>query len=271
MGKGSGHLLLRVVSSLVLLPIVLVLLWQGGWWFFCLILALTTIAVFEYVSMLRRLDYRPSYPFALCLLWAVLLAFHLSGAFSYLQPALAGVLVISLAWHVLRDRTTTPIQNWLLPLAGALYIGWCAGHMFSLRTLPGGAYRLFTVFGITWLTDTGSYLVGRTWGKHPMAPRVSPGKTWEGFAGGVASAVIGGAVISGLGGLGWGHGALMGLLLSLVGPLGDLGISMIKREAGVKDSSKLIPGHGGVLDRLDSILLTVVVGYYYQVWVMGAG
>jgi len=180
-------------------------------------------------------------------------------------------LVTSLAWHVLRDRTPTPIQNWLLPLAGALYIGWCAGHMLSLRALPGGACRLWTVFGITWLNDTGSYLVGRTWGKHAMAPRVSPGKTWEGFAGGVASSMIGGVVISGLCGLGWGHGALLGCLLSLVGPLGDLGVSMLKRQVGVKDSGKLIPGHGGALDRMDSTLLTVVVGYYYQVWVVGLG
>jgi phosphatidate cytidylyltransferase len=271
LGKGNAGLLLRVASSLVLLPIVLVLLWQGGWWFLCLILVLTSIAAFEYVSLLRRLDYAPSYLFAAVLLWAVLLTFHLSDATAYLQPVLAGVLLVSLAWHVLRDRTPTPIQNWLLPLAGALYIGWCAGHMFSLRALPGGAYRLFTVFGITWLADTGSYFCGRTWGKRPMAPRISPGKTWEGFAGGVASATIGGTIISGLGGLGWGHGAVLGCLLSLFGPLGDLGISMIKRQVGVKDSGKLIPGHGGALDRMDSILLTVVVGYYYQVWVMGLG
>jgi phosphatidate cytidylyltransferase len=244
---------------------------MGEWWFFGLVLVLTTVAAFEYVSLLRRIDYSSSYPFAIALLWTVLLTFQLSDADGYLRPLLAGILVLSLAWHVLRDRTPTPIENWLLPLAGALYIGWCAGHMLSLRGLPGGAYRLFVVLGTTWLTDTGSYLVGRTWGRRPMAPRVSPGKTWEGFAGGVATATIAGMVLSGLGGLGWAHGALLGLLLAFVGPLGDLCISMIKRQVGVKDSGTLIPGHGGALDRIDSVLLTAVVGYYYCMWVMGIG
>jgi phosphatidate cytidylyltransferase len=259
-----------MTSALVLLPIVLGLLWVGGWGFFALVAVLITAATWEYVDLVARLDYKPFYPFAIGLLWAILFTFHLSDT-AFLLPAVAGLLVVSLAWHVLRDRTATPIQNWLLPLAGALYIGWCAGHMFLLRALPNGAYRLFTVFGTTWLTDTGSYIVGRTWGKRPLAPRLSPGKTWEGFAGGVASALVGGAVLCGLGNLGWGQGILLGLVIAVVAPLGDLGISMIKRQVGVKDSGKLIPGHGGALDRVDSVLLASVVGYYFHIWLMGTG
>ena len=268
MGKQRSRLFLRIVSATVLLPIVLGLLWVGGWGFFALVAVLITAATWEYVRLLSLLAYKPSYPFAIGLLWAILLTFHLSST-NYLQPALGGLLVVSLAWHVLRDRTATPIQNWLLPLAGALYIGWCAGHMFLLRALPDGAYRLFTVFGTTWLADTGSYVVGKMWGRRPMAPRLSPGKTWEGFVGGMAAAVIGGAILTGLGNLGWGHGVLLGLVIGVIAPLGDLGISMIKRQVGVKDSSKLIPGHGGALDRVDSVLLTAVVGYYYHIWLMG--
>jgi phosphatidate cytidylyltransferase len=142
--------------------------------------------------------------------------------------------------------------------------------MLSLRTLSGGAYRLFATFGITWLADTGAYFIGKAWGRHRMAPDVSPKKTWEGYWGGVACGTIGGAILTGIGGIGWGHGIALGLLLSVATPLGDLGVSMIKRQARVKDTSTLIPGHGGILDRVDSLLVAGAIGYYYFLWVYPA-
>jgi phosphatidate cytidylyltransferase len=207
--------------------------------------------------------------FAVLMAWAILADFALSET-GYLRPAFALILFASLSWHVLRDRSSSPLENWLLPLAGALYIAWTGGHMWLLRALPQGAYRLFCTLGITWLADTGAYFVGRARGKHHMAPRLSPKKTWEGFAGGIAVALVAGPLLTGLGGLGWLHGALLGLLLSVLTPLGDLGVSMIKRQVGVKDSSNLIPGHGGAFDRVDSLLITAIVGYYYHLWAMGA-
>jgi phosphatidate cytidylyltransferase len=175
-----------------------------------------------------------------------------------------------LAWHVLTDHTETQIENWLLPLGGALYIGWTSSHMVFLRAFPQGAYRLFATFGIVWIADSMAYFVGKAWGHHPMAPRLSPKKTWEGYAGGVIGGILGGILLLGLGGLGWGHGAILGLLEAVITPLGDLGISMIKRQAGVKDTGNLFPGHGGALDRVDSQLIAVVLGFYYQLWIMGA-
>jgi phosphatidate cytidylyltransferase len=258
----------RVLSTVVLIPAVLYLLFKGGWWFFVPVLVLATLATWEYVRMLHHLDYASSYVFALATLWAILGCTFASTP-DILRPALAILLLVSLAWHVLRDRTPTPVENWLLPLAGALYIGWTGGHMFLVRALPQGAYRLFVIFGTTWLADSGAYLVGSAWGKHRMAPRLSPKKTWEGFAGGIGAALIGGPLLSGLGGLGWAHGVFLGLLLALLTPLGDLGVSMIKRQVGVKDSGNLIPGHGGAFDRIDSLLVAVVVGYYYALWAMG--
>ncbi len=269
MGKVRSSLVLRFLSVLVLLPIVLSLLWVGGWWFFGLIAVLMVLATWEYVRMLSHLGYHPSYPFALALVCVVLLVFHL-GDTTFLQPAVAALLICSLAWHVFGDKTDTRIENWLLPLAGALYISWTSGYMLALRALPGGAYRLFVSFAITWAADSGAYFCGRTWGRHHMAPRLSPNKTWEGYAGGVVAGLIAGVLFLGFGELGWVHGAVLGLLLSVISPLGDLGVSMIKRQVGVKDSGKLIPGHGGVFDRADSLFVTVVVAYMYQVYVMGA-
>ncbi|MBN1934674.1 MAG: phosphatidate cytidylyltransferase [Anaerolineae bacterium] len=269
MSKPRSNLVVRLISSVILLPMALFPMFRGGWWFWGLLTFFMGVATWEYVRLLRHHGYAVNYIFAILLTEALLIDFFLS--LDLTRPALALLLFVSLAWHVLLDRTPTKVENWLLPLAGALYIGWMSGHMLLMRALPGGGYLLFTAFGCTWLADGGAYFVGRAWGTHHMAPQISPKKTWEGYAGGIVTGVVGGAIIAGLGGLGWGHGALLGLLLAAMTPIGDLGISMIKREVGVKDTSNLIPGHGGILDRADSLLLTAIIGYYYFIWVMGIG
>jgi phosphatidate cytidylyltransferase len=267
--KGSD-LLVRLASVAVILPVVLVLLWVGGWWFAGLVAVLIGIATWEYVRLLHRLGYRPVSPFAILIVYSVLFSAQ-AGDANLLQPLLAVVCVASLAWHVLADRTKTQIENWLLPLGGALYIGWTSGHMLLLRALSNGAYRLFATFGIIWIADSVAYICGKLWGRHRLAPRLSPKKTWEGYAGGILGGILGGALLMGLGGLGWGHGAILGLLEATIAPIGDLGISLIKRQVGVKDTGTLIPGHGGALDRVDATLVASVLGYYYHLWIMGAG
>jgi phosphatidate cytidylyltransferase len=265
----SSNLLKRILSAAVLIPLLLLVLYLGGWWFFGFVVVMGTLATWEFTRMLGELKYRPSYVFAVAFLWIIALDFYLQGQ-SYLRPALALVLLLSLAWHVLRDKTSTPTENWLLPLAGALYIGWFGGHMLLLRAQPQGAYLVFTAVALTALADSGAFFIGRAWGKHLMAPRLSPKKTWEGQIGGIAVAAVSGPILTGLGGLGWVHGVILGLLISVLAPLGDLGVSMIKREAGVKDSGNLIPGHGGAFDRMDSMLVAGVVAYYYYSWAMAA-
>jgi phosphatidate cytidylyltransferase len=188
---------------------------------------------------------------------------------TFVRPALAILLFASLCWHVLRDRSSSRLENWLLPVGGALYIGWMGGHLLLVRALPQGAYWLFVVLAMTMLADTSAFFVGRTWGRHRLAPSISPNKTWEGLIGGIVAAVMGGSLLVALKGMNWVHGAALGVLLSTLPVFGDLGVSMIKRQVGVKDSGNLIPGHGGALDRVDALLLTGAVGYYYIIWVMG--
>ncbi len=267
MNTPQSSLIVRLASAAVLLPLALVPMFLGGWWFFGLLVLFMGLATWEYVRMLRRHQYAARYLFAILLTEILLVDF--GSSLDLIRPALALLLLATLAWHILGDRSKTKVENWLLPLAGALYIGWMSGHMLLIRALPGGGYLLFTAFGAVWLADSGAYFVGRAWGKHHMAPQISPKKTWEGHIGGILVGAAGGAIIAGLGGLGWGHGAVLGLLLAALSPAGDLGISMIKREVGVKDTSNLIPGHGGILDRVDSLLPAAVIGYYYFTWVMG--
>jgi len=253
--------LLRFLSALILLPVVLFLLWMGGWWTLALVALVVTLAVWEYVSLLRQHRYpRASFVFATLLSRSILLFFQGINP-GLLQPIVSGVLILSLAWHVFFDLTSVRIENWLLPLGGALYVGWTSGYMLWLRAMPDGAERVIMVLGAIWVADTAAYFYGKKWGRHRIIPRVSPGKTWEGYAAGVVGGTAGGSLLSGLLGLGWVHGALLGLLLSTLTILGDLGVSMIKRQVGVKDSGRLIPGHGGTFDRMDSLLVGVVIGY----------
>lgn len=263
----KSSLIQRLISSIVILPVFLGLVFLGGWWFFAVILVVATLATWEYIRMLRHHGYRAPYAFAMLVVWAILGDFVLAHL-GFLQPILACLLFVSLCWHVLGDRTSTKLENWLLPFGGAFYIGWMTGHMLLLRALPRGQVLVFLSFAAIWLADSAAYFVGRAWGKHLLAPRLSPKKTWEGMVGGMVVSTAGSAVIAWLSGLGWVHGALIGLLISTLAPMGDLGVSMIKRQVAVKDTSNLIPGHGGVLDRIDSLLIAAFVGYYYIIWII---
>ena len=147
-----------------------------------------------------------------------------------------------------------------------VYLGWLAIYIIALRHLPDGDWWMLTGLPAIWLADGGAFLIGRKIGKHKMAPRTSPGKSWEGY---IAGIVFGAWVQWDLAFL-WGlvapeitplRGLLLGGVISVLAPLGDLGESMLKRQFGVKDSGVLFPGHGGVLDRADSTLWAAVIGY----------
>lgn len=148
---------------------------------------------------------------------------------------------------------------------GVFYVAWLLGHLIPLRSFPDGPFLIFFLFLVTWAHDTGAFYVGYNWGRRPLAPRISPRKTWEGLAGGVVASIL----------VAYGCRAWFlptwtiaetfwtGALIGIVAPLGDLCESILKRSAGVKDSGGLIPGHGGVLDRADSLIFTAPAFYYY--------
>ena len=177
--------------------------------------------------------------------------------------------IVELDWQLFRKDTATPTVDWALTVAGALYLGWMASHFISLRDAPRGFEWMVLTLLSTWGADTGAYFIGLSLGRHKFFPRLSPKKTWEGTIGGWFCGVA--VTLSiGLGiGLGFAHSLVLGALVSTFLPFGDLAVSMMKRQVGVKDTSGLIPGHGGMLDRIDSLLFAVVVVYYYVRWVVG--
>lgn len=157
-----------------------------------------------------------------------------------------------------------------MTMAGAFYTGGLLGYAPLLAAMPGdgagkagGSAWLLVVLLGTAACDTGAYFVGSAIGKHKLIPHISPGKTWEGLAGGFAGSIIAAVVLSGLLGLTLVQAVLLGILICVAAVCGDLGESLIKRAVGVKDSSRLIPGHGGILDRIDSILFVLLAVYWF--------
>lgn len=264
----------RVISAAVILP-----------FFYLLVRYFPPVAFFIVVLfavLLGQLEfYRLHYPVGkrgLILLGLlggglILLHFYEPGLFldREVLTALAGaVLLYQLAAN--RDLTTT-LTDAAVSLLGIFYLGWFLGHLILLRNFDQGEYLIFFLFLVTWAGDTGAYYVGKGFGRHRLAPNVSPNKTVEGAIGGwVASVLV--AVLARwwfLPLISVSDSLVLGGLLGIVGQLGDLTESMFKRGAGVKDSGQFLPGHGGVLDKLDSLIFTAPVLYYYLIWVKQVG
>ena len=261
----------RVASAAVLIPVVVVLVYLGGIGLFVLSLSVALLAGYEYTrmacgvpgSLARRSLVVPADVLVLSSI-ALLVCDaqwpHL-GLFRWVVLFLP---LVALGVQVFHRNAPGSLTTWALTVAGSVYIGYPLAHFVKLRALDQGMYWLGLALVGTWVCDSGAFFVGRSFGKHKLASRISPHKTWEGAAGGLlfgasAVAVLGRSFL----GLGWMNGVLMGVALVVGATLGDLGTSVIKRQVGMKDTSSLIPGHGGMLDRLDSLLFVIPIVYCF--------
>lgn len=261
----------RVLSALVLLPIIIAVLILGGWLFFVMIGLFLSVGAWEFAELMQRREQHSLWlPASIVLIW-VILADVSWPVRDLLGPGLALLLLVSLIWAMYRfnQGDPNPTANWGLSLLAGLYLGWMGSHFLRLRGLDDGMAWSLVTFGSTWLGDSGAYFVGRAWGKHKLAPKLSPGKTWEGSIGGLVLGAGSTGLLALLFGLNPWHGLILGVLIAVISPLGDLGISMIKRQVGAKDSSNIIPGHGGALDKIDSLLISVTIATYYVIWFVG--
>jgi phosphatidate cytidylyltransferase len=258
-------LLTRTLSALILAPVVIALIWIGGWWFYGLLAVALGLAAYEFNQLMQLGGFQPPLFFSIILILSLLLDVA-APQIELLRPAIALTLIGSLSWQ-LAHRQNSPAANWALAIVIGLYLGTAGAHMILQRQLEHGERWLLLTLTGTWLADSGAYLVGSRWGRHKLTPTLSPRKSWEGLIGGLIFGSVLNMIVASLFGLPIIHGAALGLIGATLGLPGDLSISMIKRQAGTKDSGRLIPGHGGLLDRLDSLLFTVIVGYYYIIWI----
>jgi phosphatidate cytidylyltransferase len=262
----------RLLTALWGIPLLAAAVWfdQPLPWLTVLVAIWGLLAVFEFYKLGEKIKLTPLTWFGL--LWTLLFIISPQLNNDYLTPAtlLASGVVLSLIWIVLRQRREGAFLDWAWTLGGILYIGWLLSYFVSLRTLEDGRNWVFLALAVTFASDSAAYFVGRALGRHKLAPRISPNKTWEGTVAGFIGAIIIALLFTLPTPLqlpiSWWQAVVLGFLVSLFGQFGDLAESLLKRNTGVKDSSSLLPGHGGFLDRIDSIVLAGVVVYYYVVW-----
>mgnify|MGYP001817616776 CR=1 FL=1 len=267
----------RVLVAAVLLPIGLVAIYLGGVAFTAVVALLLGLAGWEYAQLFHSGGYRPASALVVAGVLLIVTGRWWDGFES--APWIITLLVLaSMTVHLVtyergRDQAGS---DFAVTLSGMLYIGWLGAYLVSVRSLPEGIWWVLLVLPAIWLADAGAYFIGRAFGRHKLSPRLSPKKTWEGYIGGIVVALIGTALLAVLWGrlsgpgsaIMWLDGGILGLVLAVVAPLGDLGESMIKRQFGIKDSGKILPGHGGAFDRIDSWLWAAAIGYYLIIWLL---
>ena len=268
----------RWLTALIAIPIVLLFVWFGGWAAFAATLLVLVLCTIELHNMLFHAGYRPLIwvSLALSTLFLVAAMFPLY-RLVLLEWGFGMTLLISFLCLLTRKQLDGALVDWALTLAISLYLGWSfscflllRGYQpgllhftpnFSISFPPGGWWLLFVMLGV-WGCDSAAFFTGRYFGRHKLAPRVSPGKTWEGFVGGMVLAVVAALVLTVAQlGVPWYLAIVFGLLLGGAAVLGDLAESLMKRQTRVKDSGQMMPGHGGMLDRVDSLLFAVIVVY----------
>jgi phosphatidate cytidylyltransferase len=270
----------RVITATVGLPLIILAIWFGDpWpWFSLLIAAAALAGTWEFYHIVN-FDRREPLLY-LGLLWslALVLSPHYTNP-DTLPIVITTAVLISLICLLLRRSREKAFHDWAWTIVGALYVGWMLSYWLNLRGLEYGRNWVYLAMLTTFANDTGAYFVGRAMGKHKLAPAISPAKTWEGAIGGLVSAVLAAIVIAMVLELisvkvgtpfvfRYWQIMLLGLLAGLFAQLGDLIESLLKRNMGVKESGNLLPGHGGVLDRFDSLIFVGAVIYYYAVCVL---
>jgi len=265
----------RFLAALVAIPILLALTFWAPIGLFEAVVA--AVLLWSLHELYRMVDKSPFHPMALPgFLATTLLLASVSGepfGFGFREAASLSLILIGSS-YLASGRALKPALSVLaITVFGAFYIGALGSYVLLLRRLVDGPWILLFLFVATWAVDTGGYFAGKSLGRHKMSPLVSPNKTWEGLAGGFVMCVLALAALSNWVPVvrAWGLGpvalALLALLFTLGGQAGDLVESLMKRSLDVKDSGSVLPGHGGMLDRIDSLLFNAPLLYLFtEVW-----
>ncbi len=258
----------RTLTTLISVPIILACVYFGGIPFLALILGLALIAVNEFYNLMMKKGFFPAY-----YVGNIITVFFIVFAYYALkrnwEPAHSAILTLAAAAAMISGiflkREKDTIVDIAVTILGMIYVGWFMSYLFFIRSLTEhGGYLFFLLFTV-WAMDVTAYLAGKFFGRTPLLPSISPKKTWEGAIAGFILCLIAAGIFSWTAQLEIWHALILGVLIGIFGQVSDLIESLIKREAGAKDSSDILPGHGGVLDRIDSLILTAPLMYYYVI------
>lgn len=266
-----ANFVVRVVSAVILVLIIVILLWWGEIPFTVGISLIAFGGLWEFYSTFSKHGYKPAMLLSMAVGSALpVIAFFLrdSQDLAPMTLALALYVPVLFAWCIFRRDTKSPTTDISVSLLGVVMVGFCLAHFVLMLglgdeipwTVP------LTVIVMVWVSDAVAYLAGSAIGRHKMAPRISPGKSWEGFLAGTAAVFIAAYILKITVCRPWlsmGVAMELAVIVCIFGPLGDLSESTVKRELGIKDMSSLIPGHGGIMDRFDSMFFTAAISYYF--------
>ncbi len=254
-------MLLRILVGVTAFVVVVAIAWLGGWPFALVALVAILMGGYEFYGMEIHGGFHPQVLLGMVWLAALVIAGWQPAWLSMSLVLFVGFVAVFIWALTVREQPVTAAMATVLP---AVYMGVMGAQAIALRDMPNGLWWLLLGFLIAWGNDTFAYFVGTTFGRHKIWPRVSPKKTWEGTIAGWVGAAIVSVLVVWLTPLAFSLwlAALVGLAGGVLGYFGDLAISMVKRQVGVKDSGRFFPGHGGMLDRLDSMLF--VLPFIYQ-------
>ncbi len=267
-GSRASDLRTRLLTATVAIPLLLIVIVAGDPLFSVVV---ATALAAGAIELYRAGGIPTRDPLAL---WgaagvsATVLAAHAGADARF--GVLTAVVAVALALVVARTDVERGFAHWTAVCAGVLYVGVLGGYLVSLRRLDDGRDWVLFMLAVTFATDTGAYAVGRAIGRRKLAPHISPGKTIAGAVGGLVAGALAAAAANAVFGLGAPPALAFGVgaVAAIAAQVGDLGESLLKRSLGVKDMGNLLPGHGGMLDRLDSILFVVPVVYYGVIWII---
>jgi len=271
-GGAMSNLTVRLLTAAVGIPIILWMLYLAPGWVFSSFAILVALVGGAELAKMTLKGQRPLQA------WMVVATMAVTGVLTFSDRAdvlitlifgvvLTGALAVLVRPDPLAEASGK--MGWLI--AGPLYIGGAVAAIAKLHHLENGGTWVVLSMALAWGSDTGGYFAGRAFGKHKLYAKISPKKTKEGAVGGLAAVVAFAAVMKALWmpELPWVHAVVLALLAGAVGQAGDLCVSVVKRSTGVKDSGNIIPGHGGLLDRIDALMFTAVVTLLYAHWALG--
>ncbi len=283
-----NELALRLLSAAILVPSILYLIVRGGLFFLAGVIVLVLLALREFYQLIEAKGAQPQVGLGLAAGAALPVVAYVGNEY-HATILMTAVLLVVMVVQIGKAQISEALASISGTFFGVFYVGWLLSHAVVLRFFPdvvatkwgplaaaanhseaGTFYLLFTVTTVV-LCDVGAYFAGRAWGRHKLAPTISPGKTVEGALGGIVLGTAAGLAAKGSfelfwpelsRGLGWGMAVGFAVLLAMAGIVGDLVESLLKRDAQIKDAGRLLPGMGGILDRIDSNLLAIPVMYY---------
>lgn len=262
----------RILSSVLILPLIAaIIFWGSPPFFYFLILAVILLGTYEYFAMISKIGVDGFPILGLALSFLLTLCFYFDTRY-FPEWFLVAITSLFLFWFLREKNVKVALDQIAYTFMGVLYVAGLLSFFILIRHLERGQYMVLFVMLVVWLGDTAAYYGGKKFGKRPLAPVISPNKTMEGAAAGLLASLIGGGIANlwFLQEIALFHCLIVALICGIIGQFGDCAESLLKRNTGVKDSGNLIPGHGGLLDRIDGLMFAGPAFYCYHQWIIAA-